>query len=193
MFLTFSLPKSVTHLSLFFIGAAGSLLGTDLLPLKAPLIEHSAVALSNVMNAHEVRGGPAVEQGISDHFIADAASLSADSSTNSPETPEQVGGAGLLLGLAIGAGAVGVALSARKDRKPFNSGSISSGLTSYQSSIRIEQASRKLQKKLLRLLHDDRDTANRLLSQVKTKNPHRAVDWCVEKVIYDLERDRGSY
>ena len=45
----------------------------------------------------------------------------------------------------------------------------------------------------MRLLHDDRETANRLLSQAKLKHPNKSVDWYADKVIYDLERDRGSY
>lgn len=177
MSLTLSPQKSATYLSLLFIGAAGSLLGMNLLPLKAPLLLKQPVAQS----ALTLPGGTD-----SHYFVAEATSLSADSSTD-PGMPEKSGGAGIILGLAIGAGAVGVALNTRKDRKPF------SPSTSAGNSIRIEQASRKLQQKLLRLLHDDRDTANRLLSQVKMNNPYRAVDWCVEKVIYDLERDRGGY
>ena len=43
------------------------------------------------------------------------------------------------------------------------------------------------------LVHGDQDTANRLLSQAKLKNSNQSTDWCVEKVIYDLERDRGMY
>jgi len=42
----------------------------------------------------------------------------------------------------------------------------------------------------MRLLHDDRD-ANRLISQVKMKKSNKSSNWYVEKVIYDLERDRG--
>ncbi|MBD2019412.1 hypothetical protein H6F43_04335, partial [Leptolyngbya sp. FACHB-36] len=55
---------------------------------------------------------------------------------------------------------------------------------------RLDQASRKLQRRLLTLLHDDRQAADRLLAQVKLRHPDRSTDWCVEKVIYDLERDR---
>lgn len=103
-----------------------------------------------------------------------------------------------ILGLAVlGGGAVAVGLSAKKAKNAV--GLSSRQRSSFKSSldeestIRIEQASRQLQKKLLRLLHDERDTANRLLYQVKLKNPNRSVDWYVEKVIYDLERDRGGY
>lgn len=118
--------------------------------------------------------------------------LVADSTTNTPEVAEKVGSTGIILGLAaVGGGAVGVILSARKAKNPFQP---SSGLSpqSKENTIRLDQASRELQKKLMRLLHDDRDTANRLLSQVKMKNPDKSINWCAEKVIYDLERDRGA-
>lgn len=99
-----------------------------------------------------------------------------------------------ILGLAALGGGVAIALSAKKAKDAGKLSSIPRIKSSLdeESTIRIEQASRKLQKKLLRLLHDERDTANRLLSQVKLKNPNKSVDWYVEKVIYDLERDRGA-
>lgn len=172
MSLIFSLQKSATHLSLLLMGAAGSFLGTNFLPQKVSLVEQ-----------------PVAQTG-SQLLVADAVSMNANSSTNSG-IPEKLGGAGMLLGLAIGAGAVGVAALNTKRDKPFNLDFAHHN--GKESSLRIEQASGKLQKKLLRLLHTDRDTANRLLAQVKAKNPYRSVDWCVEKVIYDLERDRGGY
>jgi hypothetical protein len=127
-------------------------------------------------------------------------SVLADSSSTTPEVTEKLNPAAIMLGLAaVGGGAIGVALSARNAKNPFNSSSAlyhsSSKISpkSEENTIRVDQASRKLQKKLLRLLHDDRDTANRLVSQVKMKNPNRSIDWYVDKVIYDLERDRGAY
>lgn len=56
-----------------------------------------------------------------------------------------------------------------------------------------EEPSRNLQIKLLRLLSGDRNTANRLIALAKTRNPDKSIDWCVEKVIFDLQRDRGRY
>ncbi len=174
MSLTFSLQKPATYLSLLLIGAAGTLLGTNLLPMKGQLVEQPLAQL------HTVIPGSANLR------------LVADSSTNSPDLPEKLGGAELLLGLAAVAGTAGVIVSARKQNSaPHRS---SSNPTSNSTDIiRIDQASRKLQQQLLMLLHDDRDTANRLLSQVRMRNPHKSIDWYVEKVIYDLERDRGSY
>ncbi len=55
------------------------------------------------------------------------------------------------------------------------------------------QAARNLQIKLLRLLHNDRHTANRLIALAKARNHDKSTDWWVEKVIFDLERDRGGY
>lgn len=81
--------------------------------------------------------------------------------------------------------------------KPFNPSSTPPRSSSKPSSaskdstIRLDQASRELENKLLRLLHGDRSLAIRLLSEIKTQNPGKSVDWYVEKVIYDLERDRG--
>lgn len=99
-----------------------------------------------------------------------------------------------MFGLAalVGGGA-GLALAAKNDSKRFKLNPTPSYSSGRSSDIRIEQASRHLQKKLLRLLHDQKDTANRLLTQAQIKNPDRSVDWCAEKVIYDLERDRGGY
>ena len=62
---------------------------------------------------------------------------------------------------------------------------------SPENTIRFEHANRELQHKLLRLLHNDRGAAFRLLSHVKMKNPGKSTNWYFEKVIYDLERDRG--
>ena len=64
---------------------------------------------------------------------------------------------------------------------------------SNEKEIRIEQVSRQLQNKLLLLLNGDRNTANRLLNLAKTRNPQKSDQWCVEKVILDLQRDRRGY
>jgi hypothetical protein len=51
-------------------------------------------------------------------------------------------------------------------------------------------ANRLHQRQLLSLLHDDRQAAERLINQVQQNHPDRSIDWCVEKAIYDLQRDR---
>ena len=55
------------------------------------------------------------------------------------------------------------------------------------------QASRSLQRQLLRLVHDDRALAERLFTQATLKHAGNSPNWYVEKVIYDLERDRGKF
>ncbi|RUR83476.1 hypothetical protein ACF3DV_15165 [Chlorogloeopsis fritschii PCC 9212] len=94
----------------------------------------------------------------------------------------------MLVALVAGGIATGVMLSKKGNRRQNN---FSFG-EQQTSTIRLEQASRKLQRKLINLLHDDRDAATRLLNQAKQKNPNKTIDWYAEKVIYDLERDRGG-
>lgn len=45
--------------------------------------------------------------------------------------------------------------------------------------------------KLVRLLNGDRTAADRLVQAMLLKHPDRSEDWCYEKVVFDLERDRG--
>ncbi len=47
-----------------------------------------------------------------------------------------------------------------------------------------------LERKLLKLLGGNRNTANRLIQQSQLRNPDKSSDWHWEKAIYDLERDR---
>lgn len=117
------------------------------------------------------------------------ASIDFPDSGDTSEVVEQIDPTGLMLGLfVLGSVAVVVTLSTQQG----NNRSITK--ISQQSkayTILLKQASPRLQQKLLRLLHNDWDTANRLLSKVKMKNPNKSVNWYVEKVIYDLERDRA--
>lgn len=112
----------------------------------------------------------------------------ADPRSNTPEVTQQVDPSKIIFGLAVvGSGTAAIILSAKKSLHPSVSISKSQG-----STIRLEQASPKLQKKFLRLLHNDLNAANRLLTQVKWKHPNQSVNWYVEKAIYDLQRDRGG-
>lgn len=45
---------------------------------------------------------------------------------------------------------------------------------------------------LLRLVGGNREVAQRLVDQVKLRNPDHSEQWCWEKAIYDIERDRRS-
>jgi hypothetical protein len=44
--------------------------------------------------------------------------------------------------------------------------------------------------KLERLVHSDKHAAERLAAQVAFTNPGKSDQWCWEKAIFDLERDR---
>lgn len=48
-----------------------------------------------------------------------------------------------------------------------------------------------LEGKIIRLLNGDREQAIRLLKNVKAKNPGQSYEWYLQKVIWDLERDRN--
>jgi len=82
-----------------------------------------------------------------------------------------------------------IPFSSPRHRKSYDS----EGSGDRDSAIRIEQVPRPLQKKLLLLLHGDRQAANRLLSAAKDRNPGRTIQWYAEKVLFDLQRDYGKY
>ncbi len=90
----------------------------------------------------------------------------------------------LTIGL-IGAGSAGLMWRISRGNQSLGTNVNISNHTSW-----IDRASPKLQKRLLKLLHNDRRTANRLIAGANITHPRRSVDWLTEKVIYDLERDR---
>jgi hypothetical protein len=47
-------------------------------------------------------------------------------------------------------------------------------------------------RELLRLVGGNRDVAERLVEQVQVRYPNRNLQWCWEKAIYDIQRDRRS-
>ena len=47
-----------------------------------------------------------------------------------------------------------------------------------------------LERKLIKLLGGNRNTADRLIRQSQLRYPDKSADWHWEKAIYDLERDR---
>lgn len=57
-------------------------------------------------------------------------------------------------------------------------------------SYRNDPKNRQLQSDLLAILQGDVRTAKRLLKQQRQLAPGRSDNWYLEKVIYDLERDR---
>ena len=54
------------------------------------------------------------------------------------------------------------------------------------------QVSRRTQQQLLRLVNGNRAVALRLVEKVRERNPKRSEQWCWEKAIYDIQRDRRS-
>ncbi|MGA1602936.1 MAG: hypothetical protein ACO4CG_11705 [Prochlorothrix sp.] len=51
------------------------------------------------------------------------------------------------------------------------------------------RVSPRLWRKLVKLTKDE-DTAHRLIRNLLLRYPERDPDWCCDKAIYDLERDR---
>jgi|LakMenE01Jun11ns_1017448.scaffolds.fasta_scaffold9328661_2 uncharacterized protein HemY len=49
------------------------------------------------------------------------------------------------------------------------------------------------QRSLVRLVGGNRDVAERLVRQVQLHHPDRPAQWCWEKAIYDLQRDRDRH
>ena len=90
----------------------------------------------------------------------------------------------LTIGL-LGAGAVGLIWGISQGNK---SSGTRVNLPNYSSWL--DRTSPPLRKKLLKLLYNDRQTANRLIAGASVTNPGRSVNWLAEKVIYELERDR---
>ncbi|MDR9898250.1 hypothetical protein G7B40_027360 [Aetokthonos hydrillicola Thurmond2011] len=60
-------------------------------------------------------------------------------------------------------------------------------------SYRIDPKNRQLQSRLISLLRGDTPTAKRLLKRQRELHPGKSDNWYLEKVIYDLERDRRHY
>ncbi|MDZ7956545.1 MAG: hypothetical protein RMY34_01330 [Aulosira sp. DedQUE10] len=58
------------------------------------------------------------------------------------------------------------------------------------NSYLTDPKNRELQKRLLVLLRGDIAAAKRLLKQQRQIQPGKSDNWYLEKVIYDLERDR---
>jgi hypothetical protein len=100
----------------------------------------------------------------------------------------QSGSDAVLLAIAV-SGGVGMAVYANRNRGA--SSRSRNRLRQRPSARGLHQASSHLRRKLLRLLHDDQAAAVRLFNHAQMKYPDRSTNWCVEKIIYDLERDRN--
>ena len=85
----------------------------------------------------------------------------------------------------VGAGAAGLILQMTKGNK-----SLGARIHSADRGSWIDRTNPALRRKLLKLLYNDRQTANRLIAGASVTNPGRSTNWLAEKVIYELERDR---
>jgi hypothetical protein len=101
------------------------------------------------------------------------------------EADGEVNGAAVLAIAALGSAGIGVALTTLHERNRT-----SKPLVSTRRITLTSAASPRLQRKLLRLLHEDQRVAERLIAQATIKHPGKTPDWYVDKVIYDLQRDR---
>lgn len=64
---------------------------------------------------------------------------------------------------------------------------------SYRSSAAPDRSVRgRTRRQLLRLVGGNQDVAERLVEQVQVRNPSHSEQWCWEKAIYDIQRDRHS-
>jgi len=63
---------------------------------------------------------------------------------------------------------------------------------SHTSIQRSRGVSRSTRKQLLGLVGGNAAVAQRLVSDVSDRNPGRTEQWCWEKAIYDIERDRRA-
>jgi len=62
----------------------------------------------------------------------------------------------------------------------------------HTSIQRARGVSRSTRNQLLRLVGGNTAVAQRLVSDVSDRNPTRTEQWCWEKAIYDIERDRRA-
>lgn len=86
-------------------------------------------------------------------------------------------------------------LSTERSTAAFALSAIGLGIVGFSwarstKSDNSQSNSTKLDRHLLLLLHQDRAAAERLIAQVQYKHPGRSREWCIEKVKYDLARDR---
>ncbi len=67
------------------------------------------------------------------------------------------------------------------------------GTSSHHASISRERGvSRSTRKQLLRLVGGSAPVAQRLVQDISDHNPDKPEQWCWEKAIYDIERDRRA-
>jgi hypothetical protein len=112
------------------------------------------------------------------------------SNRNFPENLENDDTLKILGITALGVGALSLVWQRERKNKTLSFDTIVADRYQKNNTLWIDRTDPKLRKKLLRLLHNDRSTANRLIAGASISHPGRSVNWLAEKVIYDLERDR---
>ncbi|MEX0271416.1 hypothetical protein AB3R30_19950 [Leptolyngbyaceae cyanobacterium UHCC 1019] len=102
---------------------------------------------------------------------------------------------GAMFAIAMGGGValcLGVKATADRQRSPSAHRSAANPSLQPFQGVSLNRASRSLQRQLLLLLHEDQAAAQRLFTQASLRHPGESPNWYAEKVIYDLERDRGA-
>lgn len=125
-----------------------------------------------------------IEYHPSSEILTQSSIFNSDTSRNTPQGADDFG---KIVGLtALGAGVTSLAWY-------FNESKRRSLSLPPQDNLSIDRVNPKLRKKLLKLVYNNRQTANRLLRSASFSHPDRSIDWLADKAIYDLERDRGLY
>ena len=74
-------------------------------------------------------------------------------------------------------------------------------LTGYRLPLRFSVPSlptgpagvpRATRQRMMRLVNGNQAVATRLVQRVRSQHPERSEQWCWEKAIYDIERDRRA-
>lgn len=102
---------------------------------------------------------------------------------------------GAALAIAMGGSValcLGVKAIADRQHSPSARRSVAKPSLQPSQGVNLNRASRSLQRQLLLLLHEDQAAAQRLFTQASLRHPGETPNWYAEKVIYDLERDRGA-
>ena len=126
---------------------------------------------------------PSIEVSTNQTFNSDTSRIIAQTDSDSSGSLGNLSRV-LTIGL-VGAGAAGLMWQISKGNK-----SLGINVNSPKHTSWIDNTSPPLRRRLLKLLYNDRRTANRLIAGASVSNPGRSVNWLAEKVIYELERDR---
>ncbi len=85
--------------------------------------------------------------------------------------------------------AVGLAVWVIQNSQPKSTRPKSARKNNSPVHVPIKTNSRQW-KELLSLLHGDTNAANRLVNAEMMRNPTRSAQWCIDKALWQLKRDR---